>query len=264
MLTTISCLQAAWSGQTIQYISDHVASSLKQRPNIVLVHAGTNDMNPSLNIAKEGNDPQGAADRLGKLLDKIIEACPDATILVGMIINTCDPTQSPRTKEYQALIPGVVKKRNDDGHHILAADFTSYETDHLQDCIHPTNDGYKLFGSYWYDFITQIPKDWIKKPVGDDPDNDGDGSNGGLDGNIPEPDWGTDPVTPTTPQKVGDAYLNARPVETYTCNANPTWHAAGQIALGNIGWNGDWKYKKHWVEAGKVADGLKLDPRYVR
>lgn len=237
---------------------------MKQRPNIVLVHAGTNDMNPSLNIAKEGNDPAGAADRLGKLLDKIIKACPDATILVGMIINTCDPNQSPRTKEYQALIPGVVKKRKDAGHHILAADFTSYETDHLQDCIHPTNDGYKLFGSYWYDFITQIPKDWIKKPVGDDPKDDGDGANGGLDGNIPPPDWGNDPVTPTTPEKVGDAYINARPVETYTCNAKPQWHATGQIALGNVGRNGDWKFKKHWVEAGKVADGLGRDPRYVR
>ncbi|KAF6833212.1 hypothetical protein CPLU01_05731 [Colletotrichum plurivorum] len=256
---------AAWSGQTIKYIDDHVENSLKQRPNIVLVHAGTNDMNPSLNIAKEGNDPAGAADRLGKLLDKIIKACPDATVLVGMIINTCDPNQSPRTKEYQALIPGVVKKRKDAGHHILAADFTSYETDHLQDCIHPTNDGYKLFGSYWYDFITQIPKDWIKKPVGDDPKDDGgDGANGGLDGNIPAPDWGPDPVTPTTPEKVGDAYINARPTETYTCNAKPQWHATGQIALGNVGRNGDWKFKKHWVEAGKVADGLGRDPRYVR
>ncbi|KAK2029622.1 hypothetical protein LX32DRAFT_616739 [Colletotrichum zoysiae] len=252
----------AWSGQTIQYIYDHIGPSLKQRPNIVLVHAGTNDMNPSLDIAKQGNDPKGAADRLGKLLDKIIDACPDATVLVGMIINTCDEKQSPATKEYQQLIPGVVRSRKDSGKHILAADFTTYETSHLQDCIHPTNDGYKLFGSYWYDFITQIPKDWIEKPVGDDPDEDGD--NGGLDKNIPAPDWGADPVTPTTPQKVGDAYLNARPVETYTCNAKPIWEAGGQIALGNVGRNGDWKYKKNWVEAGKVADGLKRDPRYVR
>ncbi|CAM1510068.1 Fc.00g004030.m01.CDS01 [Cosmosporella sp. VM-42] len=36
----------------------------------------------------------------------------------------------------------------------------------------------------------------------------------------------------------------------------PTWYAAGQIALGNVGHNGDWKYHKDWVEAGKVADGL--------
>ncbi|EFQ34084.1 uncharacterized protein GLRG_09228 [Colletotrichum graminicola M1.001] len=252
----------AWSGQTIQHISDHIGPSLKQRPNIVLVHAGTNDMNPSLDTAKQGNDPKGAADRLGKLLDKIIEACPDATVLVGMIINTCDEKQSPATKEYQQLIPGVVKSRKDGGKHILAADFTTFETSHLQDCIHPSNDGYKLFGSYWYDFITQIPKDWIQKPVGDGPKDDG--NNGGLDKNIPAPDWGADPVTPTTPDTVRGAYLNARPVETHTCNAKPFWGAGGQIALGNIGRNGDWKYKKNWVEAGKVADGLHRDPRFVR
>ncbi|CAM1510069.1 Fc.00g004040.m01.CDS01 [Cosmosporella sp. VM-42] len=55
---------AAWSGTTIQYIADHVGPSLKQRPNIVLVHAGTNDMNPSPKISTEGNNPKEAADRL--------------------------------------------------------------------------------------------------------------------------------------------------------------------------------------------------------
>ncbi|EYB22343.1 hypothetical protein FG05_13219 [Fusarium graminearum] len=162
--TMIDGNYAAWSGKTIQYISDHVDPSLKQHPNIILLAAGTNDMNPNHGISKEGNDPKDAANRLGKLIDKMFKACPDATILVAMIINTCDEKQSPATKEFQKFVPSVVRARHDDGKHVLAVDFTTFKTSDLQDCIHPTNDGYKLIGDYWYSFIHQIPNSWIKKP----------------------------------------------------------------------------------------------------
>ncbi|KAL0935641.1 GDSL-like Lipase/Acylhydrolase [Colletotrichum truncatum] len=161
---------AAWSGRTIKYISDSVPQSLKQRPNVVLLHAGTNDMNLNELISFEGNDPAGAALRLGALIDKIIAACPDAAVLVAQIINTCDPGQQPGTEVFQKLIPEVVQKRRDDGHHVLAVDFAAAGDDILsKDCIHPDDDGYHKMGDYWYDFITQIPKDWINQPVGDDP-----------------------------------------------------------------------------------------------
>ena len=160
---------AAWDGKTIQYISDHADPSLAQRPNIVLLAAGTNDMNPSPAISTEGNDPVGAAGRLGKLIDKIVEYCPDATVLVAIIISTCDSDQEPQTEVFQRLIPGIVKKRSDNGQHVLAVDFTTFSTDLLKDCIHPTNEGYTIMGDYWYDFITQIPSDWIHAPVGKDP-----------------------------------------------------------------------------------------------
>jgi lysophospholipase L1-like esterase len=160
---------AAWSGKTIKYISDHVGPSLKQRPNIILLHAGTNDMNPNPWVSTEGNEPGAAAERLGGLIDKITTECPDAVLMVAMIINTCDPAQSPQTKQYQALIPGVVAARRAAGHQVLAVDFTSFPESELRDCIHPTNKGYSLFGDFWYDFITQIPKEWINAPLGSDP-----------------------------------------------------------------------------------------------
>ncbi|KAJ6438913.1 Lipase 1 [Purpureocillium lavendulum] len=255
---------AAWSGKTIQYISEHIGPSLEQRPNVVLVHAGTNDMNPSHTISTEGNDPHAAADRLGKMVDQIIKACPDATILVAMIINTCDPSQSAATKTYQTLIPDVAKKRQDAGQHVLAVDFTTFGTNLLQDCIHPTNEGYRVFGDYWYDFITQIPKHWIKAPVGKDPDlTSGDGDNGGLDRNIPPPDWGKSPVQKTSKDVIRDAFQRANDNTHGTCKGKPVFRATGQISLG-VGHNGDWKYHKDWKDAGKAADGLRLDPRYVR
>lgn len=205
------------------------------------MHAGTNDMNPNGGISTEDNDPAGAADQLGKLIDQMIKACPDATILVAMIINTCNDDQSPRTKQFQSLVPGIVKKRRAAGSHVLAVDFTSFQTSMLRDCIHPTNPGYKLFGDYWYDFVTQIPKDWIRTPVGPDPTHlGGVDANGGLDKNIPPPDWGTSPV-----RIVGKAVVQSvtdyfRDDDGRICNANPVWQFAGEIALGGVGHAGDW------------------------
>jgi len=87
---------AAWSGKTIQFINDHVDAALEQRPNLILLHAGTNDMNINLGVSVEGRDPSAAAERLGNLIDKMVQKCPDAVILVAVIINTCRADQSPQ------------------------------------------------------------------------------------------------------------------------------------------------------------------------
>ncbi|KAF5019289.1 hypothetical protein F66182_8707 [Fusarium sp. NRRL 66182] len=265
----------AWSGKTIQYISDHVGASLEERPNLILLAAGTNDMNPNPSVSKEGNDPAAAADRLGKLVDKIVKACPDATILVAMIINTCDTRQSERTKEFQKLIPGVVRKRREDGDHVLAVDFTTFGTNLLDDCIHPTIKGYDEMGHYWYDFVTQIPKGWLKDPIGSDPDGHGGDENGGIDKNIPPPDWGQLPIRQKPKSEMRDVAkwsMKWGTKNSEPCITRPAWKEVGKIALGGVGKSGDWKYHKDWREAdlknwgggNKIADGLGLDPRYVR
>ncbi|OHE91508.1 GDSL-like Lipase/Acylhydrolase [Colletotrichum orchidophilum] len=165
---------AAWNAMTIKFMSDHIGASLAQRPNIVLIHAGTNDMNPNLDIAKEGNDPHAAAGRLGSLIDQIVQNCPDATVLVAKIIGCHDPVQMSNIAQFDGLIQGIVEARQNTGKHVLAVDFSSFPMNALRDGIHPTNPGYRLFGDYWYDFITQIPSDWIKAPIGDDPRRSGE------------------------------------------------------------------------------------------
>lgn len=160
---------AAWPGKTVKYIGENAPESLSQHPNLILLHAGTNDMDDRPERGKEGNEPAGVAERLGRLIDQLVEACPDAVVLVAVIIGTCDPHKASTTPEYQSLIPAAVQKRRDEGKHVLAVDFSAFPEDQLRDCIHPTNDGYRELGHYWYDFITQIPADWIRPPVGDDP-----------------------------------------------------------------------------------------------
>ncbi|KAK7422803.1 hypothetical protein QQX98_001364 [Neonectria punicea] len=256
---------AAWPGKTIKFIGDNVGLSLKQRPNIILLHAGTNDMDDRPERSTEGNDPAGVAERLGNLIDQMIKACPDATILVAMIIDTCDPHKSPRTPEYQSMIPRVVRKRRSAGHKVLAVDFTTFPQGDLRDCIHPTNAGYRDMGDYWYDFITQIPNGWIKDPVGDDPAQSESGSdkNGGIATDIPAPDRGDYPIEPTSKSHVRAAAEAASEGGTRSCKSLPLWESTGQIAS-NAGKTGDWQFKRNWVKAGQVADGIGKAGKNVR
>ncbi|KAJ0162197.1 hypothetical protein CTA2_4951 [Colletotrichum tanaceti] len=169
---------AAWSGKTIKYIADNIGPSLEQRPNIILVHAGTNDMSPNPDISREGNDPAGAVERLGRLIDRVTAACPDAAVLVAQIVNTCDASQRPGTEAFQELVPGVVEARRAAGRRVLAVDMAALGDGVLRkdDCIHPSDEGYRAMGDYWYDFIAQIPEDWIAEPVGRDPERPGNGA----------------------------------------------------------------------------------------
>ncbi len=173
---------AAWSGQTIRFIADHAGVALAQRPNVVLLMAGTNDMNPDRSVSRQGHDPVQAAARLGQLVDQIVAACPDAVVLVAVIPGTCDEDQAAQTEAFQALIPGVAAQRREKGHRVLAVDFGALGMDLLRrDCIHPTDEGYRVMGDYWYDFIQQVPEGWIQEPVGADPVRSG-GSRGGRGG----------------------------------------------------------------------------------
>jgi lysophospholipase L1-like esterase len=164
---------AAWNAKTIQYISDNMSPSLTQRPNVMLVHAGTNDMNSDPAISLEGNDPAGAVSRLDALIAKTLETCPDVVVLVAMPINSChDPAQVERTTEFQGLIPDMVQKSYlDQGKKVVAVDFSVFPEGDLRsdDCVHPTKAGYALLGDYWYNFLTQVPEGWITEAVGDDP-----------------------------------------------------------------------------------------------
>ncbi|KAI8651867.1 SGNH-hydro domain-containing protein [Fusarium sp. Ph1] len=106
-----------------------------------------------------------------------VPGLPNAVVLVSIIINTCDShtthAQRERTKQYQKLIPGIVRRRRQKGEHVVAVDFSRWEEagrNLLRDCVHPTDDAYGLMGDWWYSFLTQVDEAWIQEPQGNDPD----------------------------------------------------------------------------------------------
>lgn len=148
------------SGYAIGEISGQASKSLPARPNVILLHAGTNDMNRPV-------DPLGAPQRLGTLIDNISERCPDAVVLVAQIIPSKTPLLQTRIKKFNAEIVSVVSRRAESGKHVLLVDmFGSFSELDFADSIHPNNRGYRKIANQWVRAIEEANRNgWIKEPV---------------------------------------------------------------------------------------------------
>jgi hypothetical protein len=133
------------SGWVISEIADEVPSPfLDVDPHIILLHIGTNDM-------KRGAD--GAADRLGGLIDEILDDQPEALLVVSKIIPW--PKRSDHVSEYNEAIPEVVNSRISAGANMILVDqFSGFPSSELADGIHPNADGYARMAGVWYEAIS--------------------------------------------------------------------------------------------------------------
>lgn len=135
-----------YDGYTIDQIASNpdTATSLAEQPNVVLLHAGTNDMN--LN-----QDVTNAPTRLGSLIDQILAKCPKATVFVALILPSGNSATQANIVNYNAAIPGVVAARSDAGHQVFLVDMYSQldpSTDFTDD-LHPNDGGYVKMGNTW-------------------------------------------------------------------------------------------------------------------
>lgn len=98
-----------FGAHSIDQIYQRVTSDniLDSEPNLVLLHAGTNDIDRS-----PPSEPYaGAPDRLAKLIDLILQKCPDTVLLVATIIQDDHPGAQVRADVFNAAIPGIVASR---------------------------------------------------------------------------------------------------------------------------------------------------------
>lgn len=147
------------SGAVIDQIASFT-SAYKQRPNIVLVHAGTNDMNKDLN-------PTTAPQRVDSLVAKIITACPDATIIVAKIVPSKLKGADARIPLFNTALASLMTTRIQKGQHIVVADiFSAVQVTDLADGIHPNDGGYSKMAVTWANAITSADNSgWVKDPV---------------------------------------------------------------------------------------------------
>ena len=134
-------------GATISQIQQYANNSLPEKPNIVLIHAGTNDMNDD-----PPDEPYATApDRLGSLIDTVVAgAAPDALVLVAQIIQAGNVTTNARIATFNDAVPGVVAQRAVLGQNVKVVDFRSITPADLQDGLHPSEEGYLKMGDIWF------------------------------------------------------------------------------------------------------------------
>ncbi|KAK4985019.1 hypothetical protein LTR50_006239 [Elasticomyces elasticus] len=147
--------------KTISEIAAFAKQSLPERPNVILLHAGTNDMNIPF-------EPDSAPIRLSFFIDEIFNACPDAALLVARIIPAASRETNARIDAYNAAIVDLIKTRQDTGQHIMLVDMNKIisATTDLVDGLHPNEQGYHRMGIGWLEAIKLVSSlGWIPQPV---------------------------------------------------------------------------------------------------
>ncbi|CAM1503527.1 Fc.00g011180.m01.CDS01 [Cosmosporella sp. VM-42] len=205
-------------GETINEIARHSLEGIYAAPNIVLLHAGTNNM-------KTASDATNAPSDLESLIDLILSRSPNAAVLVCQII-PADGSRSTyadfpsRIETFNKAIPAIVKGFTDDGKNVAVVDMHSaVSISQLADGLHPNDDGYENMTETYYAAIQQADEDgWITKP-----------------------DEGSTPPTSTT--------------DTENCRSTPSWYNVGQIADGAKVAESDGVFEPAFAKQVIIADG---------
>jgi lysophospholipase L1-like esterase len=147
-------------GAIITQIANYSLLSLPQRPNLILLMAGTNDMN-------NPPYPATAPQRLGSLIDLCHSTCPDATILVAQLTPAANADVEARIQAFNRAVPGVVDARAKNGTKVLAVDMSRYvSAANLTDGLHPNDYGYNQMAVAWHGGIQDAAKKgWIVPPI---------------------------------------------------------------------------------------------------
>lgn len=150
-------------GYVIDEIREVSGVGIHAGANIVLLHAGTNDMKNDIN-------PAGAPERLKKLIDEIYEFSPDTVILLCNLIPAGPdryPATVPRIDKFNEAIPVIateyvtVRKKK-----MLVVGMNHGVTlNDLADSLHPNDVGYGKMAELFYSAIESVDeRGWISKP----------------------------------------------------------------------------------------------------
>ncbi|MFI9825986.1 GDSL-type esterase/lipase family protein, partial [Streptomyces sp. NPDC052013] len=128
------------------------------KPNLVLLDAGTNDINQG-HLAE-------APERLRDLIDQILEDVPDAVLLVAEMGPSTKSTLDGNLKAFNHEIRQIVDARRQQGKHILAVDLDLTTADLSgEGTVHPNDDGYRKMAAAWASAIYDAAgSGWIKDP----------------------------------------------------------------------------------------------------
>ncbi|KAL3456280.1 SGNH hydrolase-type esterase domain-containing protein [Aspergillus heterothallicus] len=147
-------------GAIIKEIAGYAANILHTRPNVVLVMAGTNDCN---SVEELSDQP----DQLGRLIDEIPNACPDAAVIVAQLTPIASSHSESIVQQFNAAIPGLVSARVNAGKKVLTVNMSdSLTMGDLADRLHPNDRGYDKMSQVWYSGIESAASfGWIQAPV---------------------------------------------------------------------------------------------------
>jgi lysophospholipase L1-like esterase len=121
-------------GFTINGIRGAMSGGVASRPNVVLIHAATND----LNRGNPSNEPDADAPRrLGVMIDDVLKVVPQAVIVVAKIIPAKNSNLAANIKKFNNALPAIVAERTNRGSKVSLVDMNVLSLSELSDDLHP-------------------------------------------------------------------------------------------------------------------------------
>lgn len=146
------------SGHFLAEIAEFYKLSIRARPNVVLIHAGTNNMDKERDLAK-------SPDLMESIIDGVNKEAPDATILVMPVIWANDTRMQNNTDHFNGALDRIIKAKQDDGVHILNVP-TNLTLADMADFKHPNDRGYEKMAEAWLSAILEADDNgWLEEPV---------------------------------------------------------------------------------------------------
>ncbi|KAL8673647.1 MAG: hypothetical protein Q9168_001953 [Polycauliona sp. 1 TL-2023] len=144
-------------GWIIQDVNTVAGVSLPKRPNVVLLHVGTNDILTNNNLDQ-------APDRLGALIDHVTSVAPDAVVLVSPLVSS-RAGAFDQMVTFNARIASVINLRQGAGKKVMEV-WMPITTDDLVDGVHPNDAGYNKMAQAWIQGLQRAAgRGWIGTPV---------------------------------------------------------------------------------------------------
>lgn len=121
---------------------------LDSKPNAILVHVGTNDMDRDQAFA------EAAPGKMETLLTKILAELPTTTIFLSKLIYSSKKTLQDRAVVFNAALDGVAERVNgnhtDPGNRVVVVDMSNVVApEELSDDRHPNDVGYGKMAQKW-------------------------------------------------------------------------------------------------------------------
>jgi lysophospholipase L1-like esterase len=118
------------------------------RPDLILLHIGTNDILQSYYLESIG-------DRLSDLLDQVTDQLPDSIVITALITPLANPAWNQQVIRYNGLVRDLVALKAKEGRLVILVDMYNAEVE-LADGIHPTRAGYDTMADVWFEAILSV------------------------------------------------------------------------------------------------------------
>ncbi|KAF7339112.1 FG-GAP repeat domain-containing protein [Mycena venus] len=137
-----------YPGFIISQVTDKANAAMPvQRPNIVTLLVGTNDMLQNVDV---GNAPA----RLTTLIQDVLDAPPLTLVVLSTLPPNGDAATNTRINAYNAALPAVVKSFTDAGRSVVLVDSHAVvAVGDLVDGTHPNDAAYARLATVFYNGI---------------------------------------------------------------------------------------------------------------